>query len=442
MTAEIYDIIGVGFGPSNLAISICIDEYNGELKSSTPPLNSLFFEKSETFSWHSGMLIDDASMQISYLKDLVTLRNPSSPFSFLNYLHQKNRLEDFINLKNFYPTRVEYFDYLNWAAQQQQENVKYGHRVDDIRPWKSHDGSVIVEVLVTDLSTGQQNCYLARNVAVATGIIPHMPDCGQTSELIIHSSRFLPAIESIPASEKKKFLVVGGGQSAAEIVNHLYDRFNNATTTSAFTTFGFKPADDSHFVNKIFDAQSVDMFFNSSDALRKRIMDVHSDTNYSVVDGDLISELYKKTYKEKVNNHNRLQLRQLTRLLSAKKVGKHAVATLHDLKTNDIYTENFDYIILATGYRVPEITELFPSVHELFELAEDKSVKLERYYGAKMNSQVAGKIYLPGMSEAYHGLSATLLSLLPIRAHEIVRDVANSAYFKASSITTEALNVH
>lgn len=442
MIAEIYDIIGVGFGPSNLAMSICIDEHNDKLKSPTPPLKSLFFEKGETFSWHSGMLIDDATMQISYLKDLVTLRNPSSPFSFLNYLHQKNRLEDFINLKNFYPTRVEYFDYLNWAAQQQQANVKYGHRVDDIKPWKSHDGSIIIEALVTDLSTGHQSSYLARNVAVATGIIPNMPESGQASELIIHSSRFLPTIESIPASETKHFLVVGGGQSAAEIVNHLYDRFNNATTTSAFSTFGFKPADDSHFVNKIFDAQSVDMFFNASDALRERIMDIHADTNYSVVDGDLISELYKKTYKEKVNNHNRLQLRQLTRLVSAKQVGSQAVATLHNLKTNEIYTENFDYIILATGYRVPEITELFPSVRELIALAEDNSIKLDRYYGASMNRQVAGKIYLPGMSEAHHGLSATLLSLLPIRAHEIVRDVVNSACFKASSVTAEVLNVN
>lgn len=442
MTAEIYDIIGIGFGPSNLAISICIDEHNDRLKSTTPSLKSLFFEKNETFSWHGGMLIDDATMQISYLKDLVTLRNPGSPFSFLNYLHKKNRLEDFINLKNFYPSRVEYFDYLKWAAQQQQSNVKYGHQVDDIKPWKLHDGSIIAEVLVTDISTSQQNSYLAKNVAVATGIIPHMPESGQASEFIIHSSRFLPTIESIPASEKKNFLVVGGGQSAAEIVNHLYDRFNNATTTSAFSTFGFKPADDSHFVNKIFDAQSVDMFYNASDALRKRIMDLHADTNYSVVDGDLITELYKKTYKEKVSNLNRLQLRQLTRLVKAKQVGSQAVATLHNLKTNETYTENFDYIILATGYRVPEITELFPSIHELIALADDNNIKLDRCYGARTNRQMVGKIYLPGMSEGHHGLSATLLSLLPIRAQEIVRDVVNSACFKASSTTAEVLNVN
>lgn len=269
-----------------------------------------------------------------------------------------------------------------------------------------------------------------------------MPDSEHASEFIIHSSRFLPTIESIPSSEKKQFLVVGGGQSAAEIVNHLYERFNNATVTSAFTTFGFKPADDSHFVNRIFDAQSVDMFFNASDSLKNRIMDIHADTNYSVVDGDLIAELYKKIYQEKVNDHARLQLRQLTRLVSAKKVKNQTVAILHNLKTNEIYTEVFDYIILATGYRVPDITELFPSARELMALAEDNSIKLDRSYGANLNCQVVGKIYLPGMSEAQHGLSATLLSLLPIRANEIVRDVANSVRLKTSSVVTEVMNVN
>ena len=31
------------------------------------------------------MLIDDATMQVSFLKDLVTLRNPGSDFTFLRF---------------------------------------------------------------------------------------------------------------------------------------------------------------------------------------------------------------------------------------------------------------------------------------------------------------------------------------------------------------------
>ena len=33
------------------------------------------------------MLLEDATMQVSFLKDLVTLRNPASEYGFLSYLH-------------------------------------------------------------------------------------------------------------------------------------------------------------------------------------------------------------------------------------------------------------------------------------------------------------------------------------------------------------------
>ncbi|MGF7192210.1 L-ornithine N5-oxygenase [Robbsia andropogonis] len=62
------------------------------------------------------MLLPGAEMQISFLKDLVSLRNPSGTFSFLNYLKEKDRFSEFANLRNFFPSRAEYSDYLRGAA--------------------------------------------------------------------------------------------------------------------------------------------------------------------------------------------------------------------------------------------------------------------------------------------------------------------------------------
>ena len=62
------------------------------------------------------MLIEDATMQVSFLKDLVTMRNPTSAFSFVSYLHERGRLVDFINHKTLFPLRIEFHDYLEWAA--------------------------------------------------------------------------------------------------------------------------------------------------------------------------------------------------------------------------------------------------------------------------------------------------------------------------------------
>ncbi|MRB43410.1 SidA/IucD/PvdA family monooxygenase, partial [Bacillus thuringiensis] len=85
---------------SNLALATAIEEDNNSMER-------LFLEEKTHYQWHPGMLLDNTNIQISFLKDLVTLKNPKSKFSFLNYLHENERLSDFINLSEFYPSRLE-----------------------------------------------------------------------------------------------------------------------------------------------------------------------------------------------------------------------------------------------------------------------------------------------------------------------------------------------
>ena len=98
---DVLDVVGIGFGPSNLALAIAATE-----QAAADPRQALrvgFLERQPRFGWHRGMLIDDATMQVSFLKDLVTLRNPTSDFSFVCYLHERGRLVDFINHKTLFP---------------------------------------------------------------------------------------------------------------------------------------------------------------------------------------------------------------------------------------------------------------------------------------------------------------------------------------------------
>ena len=81
------------------------------------------------------MLLPDTLMQISFLKDLATLRNPTSPFTFLSYLHTHGRLLPFINRASFIPTRREFADYLTWVSERVQElgvDVFYGEEVTSL----------------------------------------------------------------------------------------------------------------------------------------------------------------------------------------------------------------------------------------------------------------------------------------------------------------------
>jgi L-ornithine N5-oxygenase len=65
----VLDLVGIGFGPSNLALALALHEANG-----AAACDALFLERQPTFGWHTGMLLDDATMQVSFLKDLVTMR--------------------------------------------------------------------------------------------------------------------------------------------------------------------------------------------------------------------------------------------------------------------------------------------------------------------------------------------------------------------------------
>ena len=108
----VHDLIGIGFGPSNLALAIALQER----EKAQGKLDVLFLDKQADYRWHGNTLVTQSELQISFLKDLVTLRNPTSPYSFVNYLKTHDRLVDFINLGTFYPCRMEYNDYLRWVA--------------------------------------------------------------------------------------------------------------------------------------------------------------------------------------------------------------------------------------------------------------------------------------------------------------------------------------
>ncbi|WP_253075199.1 SidA/IucD/PvdA family monooxygenase [Bradyrhizobium sp. 177] len=82
--SDSYGVIAIGAGPANLSLAA--------LSAPIPEISLRILEKSESVSWHPGLLIEGAVMQTSPLKDLVTPADPTSAYSFLAYLHEKRRL--------------------------------------------------------------------------------------------------------------------------------------------------------------------------------------------------------------------------------------------------------------------------------------------------------------------------------------------------------------
>src|SRR5262245_49605806 len=96
------ELLAIGAGPANLALAVAIEELAGDDLARS----SLVVEQAGSVSWQRGMLLPEAQSQVSFLKDLVTLRNPRSRFSFINYLHSVGQLSEFINMGNFWPYRL------------------------------------------------------------------------------------------------------------------------------------------------------------------------------------------------------------------------------------------------------------------------------------------------------------------------------------------------
>jgi L-ornithine N5-oxygenase len=415
----VYDLVGIGFGPSNLALAIAVQEHNAG--TAADPVTAAFFERQAAFGWHRGMLLENATMQVSFLKDLVTLRNPASEFSFLCYLRDRDRLIDFINHKTFFPLRVEFHDYLEWAAAKVDDLVRYASEVTAVVPLM-RDGTV--EAFDVEVrSGGGVHSYRARNLVIATGLRPVAPAGVEFGHRVWHSRDLLTHIDRVNGTDPERFVVVGAGQSAAEITAFLHDRFPAAEVVGVFSRYGYSPADDSAFANRIFDPAAVDDYYAAPDPVKTMLMNYHSNTNYSVVDSDLIEDLYRRTYREKVGGVNRLKLLNLSRLEGASEHDDRVAVTIQSLATGELTVVGADVLVCATGYQPVDPFPLLGDASAFYHRDEFGRAMIGRDYRIREVTPSAAGVFLQGGTEHTHGISASLLSNVAIRSGEILGSV-------------------
>ncbi|MFI8348772.1 lysine N(6)-hydroxylase/L-ornithine N(5)-oxygenase family protein [Streptomyces sp. NPDC085596] len=423
----VHDVLGIGFGPSNLALSIAVEEHNAGL-SAGHRLNALFLERQSGFGWHRGMLIDDATMQVSFLKDLVTLRNPTSDYSFLCFLRERGRLIDFLNQKTLFPLRMEFHEYFEWAAERVSHLVAYGSEAIAVDPVRDDDGRVAYfDVTSRDTARpGETVTHRARNISLAMGLEPHVPPGLELGEHVWHNSQLIPRSVQLADSDTpvRRVVVLGAGQSGAEAVDYLHRTFPEAEVCSVFAKYGYTPADDSPFANRIFDPEAVDVYFSAPSEVKQSLFDYHRSTNYSVVDMELIESLYATAYREKVSGRERLRFLNVSRVRSVDTGADGALdVTVEFLPTGERQVLPTDVLVLATGYRPRDLTPLLGEAAKLCLRDEEDEIRVGRDHRVETAPEVTAGIYLQGGTEHTHGLTSTLLSTVAVRAAEIHRSV-------------------
>ncbi|SDR27352.1 lysine N(6)-hydroxylase/L-ornithine N(5)-oxygenase family protein [Thermostaphylospora chromogena] len=422
---RILDLAGIGFGPSNLALAVALAERDADGRAPRDRLSAVFLEKQERFGWHRGMLIDGATMQVSFLKDLVTMRNPASRYSFVSYLHAKGRLADFINCKTLFPTRAEFHDYLEWVAADFADVVRYGAEVVTVRPVADDDGEIaFLDIVVQRGGTdGDLTAYRARNIVLAAGLRPALPPGVVTGERVWHSQELLPRLADLPEREPRRFVVVGAGQSAAEAAEYLHRRYPTAEVCAVFARYGYSPADDSPFANAIFDPAAVDAFYAAPREVKDMLLDYHANTNYSVVDVDLLHELYRRVYAEKTAGAPRLRVMNVSKVTDVDAGPSGVTVRVTSLATGRSETLAADAVVYCTGYRPVDPLDLLGAAGEYCLRDEDGRLRVDRDHRVLTSPGMRCGIYLQGATEHTHGITSTLLSTTAVRAGEIVRSL-------------------
>ncbi|WP_225726851.1 MULTISPECIES: lysine N(6)-hydroxylase/L-ornithine N(5)-oxygenase family protein [unclassified Nocardia] len=416
---DVLDMVGIGFGPSGLALAIALEELPADTLE--PPVAAVFFERKAAFGWHRNMLLPATKMQVAFLKDLVTFRNPRSRFGFVSYLHSMGRLAQFVNNRDFFPTRHEFHDYLEWAARMVADRVTYGAEVTGIRLPGGDPRADRLEIEVVE--HGRDRRVLnARNVVISTGLVPAMPSGLERGERVWHSSEFIERFDGCDPRDLRRVVVAGAGQSAAEITRYLYDTLPDATIFAVIPSYGYSIADNTPFANQIFDPGAVDTYYSGSGESKEMFWRYHRNTNYSVVDDEVIRELYRRAYDDEVRNVDRLRLLRLCRVAGIRGNGSGARLSVHSLLDGQSVELDADLLVCATGYNAMQPAGLLGELDRYLRRDAAGRYLVTRDYRLIGDLDLPG-IYLQGGTEHTHGLSSSLLSNIAVRSGEIAESI-------------------
>lgn len=332
---RVHDVLGIGLGPFNLGLACLTEPLDG--------LDTLFLEARHELSWHPGMMLDDATLQVPFLADLVSMADPTSRFSFLNFLKETGHLYPFYIRESFYPLRREYDEYCRWAADR-LSSVRFGRRVVSVE----HDGSTYV---VTD-STGEQ--HRARRLVLGTGTQPRVPDCVARlldgPGTVLHSADYLDRRDELLALGS--VTVVGSGQSAAEVYRDLLlaSREHDLTLTWLTRSPRFFPMEYTKLTLEMTSPEYTSYFHGLPAESRDRLLREQRSL-YKGISGDLVDEIFDLHYQLRVTGDlPRTTLLTNTSVTGGRHDGSAVALDLHHDETDETFALRTEGLVLATGY--------------------------------------------------------------------------------------------
>lgn len=345
--SRVHDVIGIGLGPFNLGLAC--------LTAPIAELDALFLDRRGGFDWHPGMLLEDASLQTPFLADLVTLADPTSRFSFLNYLKTQGRIYSFYIRENFFLLRREYNQYCRWAVAQ-LPNLRFGHEVERVEYEAARDC-----FRVQGRSAGGEFVHYARHLVLGTGSVPSLPACCQPLRApVSHSSTYLQDKARLQAA--RSITVIGGGQSAAEIYRDLLQEIDQHGYALNWITRSprFFPLEYTKLTLEMTSPEYIDYFHALPPSQRDALI-AQQASLYKGINGSLINEIFDLLYRKRLLGPLDTELSTNTELRGCQyRDDGGLLLDLHHVEQGRSQQLRTDALVLATGYRTLLPTFLQP----------------------------------------------------------------------------------
>jgi lysine N6-hydroxylase len=425
---QVHDLVGVGLGPFNLSLAAMADR--------VPGLRSVFLEAKPEFSWHPGLMIEGARMQVPFLADLVSLVDPTSPWSFLAYLADRGRLFPFYFAEQWHLTRREYADYCHWAAAR-LPNCHFDSPVKAVR-WNADRGVFEVEV------PGQEP-WLARHLVLGVGTEPVIPPAFAeligTAGPVLHSGEYLTSPHSPLALAQgtdnaaglrplRDVTVVGSGQSGAEVFLDLLRRRGTEagphlrwiTRTAALAPMEYSKLGLEHFT------PDYTRYFHglpepTRDALVPRQWQL-----YKAASAETLAAIHEALYERTTAGGTPdVEITPGTEVLAARRgAGGGLELRCAHPQSGAEYALRTELAVLATGYAARRPTLLDP-VQDLVDWDAKGRYRVGLDYRVGLRPDVTAGLYVQNAELHTHGVGAPDLGLGAHRSAVILNSVCVEA---------------
>ena len=418
-STPIHDILGVGIGPFGLGLAA--------LSEPLDDVDAIFLDQRPEFRWHPGMMIEGSTIQVPFLADLVTMADPTSPYSFLNFLKERKRLYPFYIRESFYPLRAEFDEYCRWVAAQ-LDTLRWNRRVVSVT---REDGvfTALAEVVDGSGSIVGTETYRARHLVLGVGTQPVLPpalqglgggDGTEAAGPLIHTADYLENREAL--LDSGAITIIGSGQSAAEIYRDLIDDAEDRGVRLDWVTRSprFFPMEYTKLTLEMTSPEYTDHFRALPDELRERV-GREQRTLYKGISADLVDDIHDTLYRL-----SRGGRQLLTNLVSEAELESADIDPIsgeyllgfRNTALGKTFTRRSGSVVAATGYK-SQVPDFLSPLGDDIRLDSRGRLDVSRHY--TINDE--GTIHVVGGEEHTHGVTAPDLGFGPWRASVVLAAV-------------------